>query len=57
MVRRDARKFEAADLDKDGKLDKEEYSSFLHPEETPHMQDIVVQVSWSNLHGAACCHV
>jgi hypothetical protein len=34
----------AADKNEDGKLDKAEFSNFLHPEEADHMRDIVVQV-------------
>ena len=34
---------QAADTDKDGVLDREEFASFLHPQDTPHMKDIVVQ--------------
>lgn len=42
MIDKDKRKWDAADLDKDGKLSKEEFSAFIHPEETEHMKDIVV---------------
>ena len=45
MIDKDKRKWDAADLDKDGKLSKEEFSAFIHPEETEHMKDIVVLVS------------
>ena len=31
-----------ADVDKDNKLTKEEYTAFLHPEEYDHMKDVVV---------------
>ena len=44
MVDRDKRKWQAADLDKDGKLSKKEFEAFLHPEEIDHMKDIVVLV-------------
>ena len=44
MVDRDKRKWDAADTDKDGKLTKEEFTAFLHPEEVEHMKDIVVLV-------------
>ena len=33
-----------ADLDTDGKANKEEFTAFLHPEEYDHMKDIVVLV-------------
>ncbi|KAL4225381.1 hypothetical protein ACF0H5_016070 [Mactra antiquata] len=42
MVKRDERKFAQADEDHDGKLTKEEFAAFLHPEEHEHMKDIVV---------------
>ncbi|XP_052265935.1 calumenin-B-like isoform X1 [Dreissena polymorpha] len=42
MVKRDERKFKQADQDGDGKLTKEEFAAFLHPEEHDHMKDIVV---------------
>lgn len=45
MVKRDERKFRKADTDNDGKLTKEEFAAFLHPEEHEHMKDIVVLVS------------
>lgn len=54
MLPRDERRFKAADLNGDNTADKEEFTSFLHPEEFDHMKDIVVQVSpleskWSKL--------
>lgn len=42
MILRDKRRWAAADLDADGLLSKEEFISFLHPEESVHMKDIVV---------------
>lgn len=42
MIDKDKRKFNAADSDKDGKLSKDEFAAFLHPEEMEHMKDIVV---------------
>jgi hypothetical protein len=44
MINRDERRWKAADKNEDGKLDKAEFSNFLHPEEADHMRDIVVQV-------------
>lgn len=44
MVRRDERKFEAADADQNGKLDFEEFKAFRHPEIHEHMQQIVTLV-------------
>ena len=45
MLRRDERRWNLADVDKDGKLSKAEFASFLHPEEVEHMRGIVVDVS------------
>ena len=45
MIKRDERRWKKADGDGDGKLTKEEFAHFLHPEEAKHMQDIVVEVS------------
>lgn len=42
MLRRDRRRWSVADQDGDDALTKEEFSGFLHPEETGHMRDIVV---------------
>lgn len=42
MILRDKRRWAAADLDIDGLLSKDEFISFLHPEESVHMKDIVV---------------
>lgn len=42
MLKRDRRRWSAADADGDNVLTKEEFASFLHPEETEHMRDIVV---------------
>lgn len=42
MILRDKRRWAAADLDADGLLSKDEFISFLHPEESVHMKDIVV---------------
>ena len=43
MEERDRRRWDLADENKDGRLSKEEFSHFLHPEEAEHMRDIVVQ--------------
>ena len=44
MLNRDKRRWEAADtVDGDGKLNREEFEAFLHPEEFQHMHKIVVQ--------------
>nr|CAD7200967.1 unnamed protein product [Timema douglasi]CAD7573722.1 unnamed protein product [Timema californicum] len=42
MLRRDRRRWDVADTDGDSALTHEEFSGFLHPEETGHMRDIVV---------------
>ncbi|XP_050520024.1 calumenin-A [Daktulosphaira vitifoliae] len=42
MILRDKRRWAAADLNHDGLLTKDEFVSFLHPEESNHMKDIVV---------------
>jgi hypothetical protein len=42
MLDRDKRRWSSADVNGDGALDREEFAAFLHPEETPHMKDIVV---------------
>ena len=43
MMRRDKRRWQRADQDHDGSLSKEEFTDFLHPEETSHMQSVVVE--------------
>lgn len=42
MILRDKRRWAAADTDGDSLLSKTEFVSFLHPEESVHMKDIVV---------------
>ena len=42
MEDRDKRRWQAADEDGDGSLNKLEFKHFLHPEETDHMRDIVI---------------
>ncbi|XP_052065479.1 calumenin-like isoform X2 [Mytilus californianus] len=49
MINRDERRWKAADKNKDGKLDKTEFSDFLHPEEAGHMRDIVVQETMEDI--------
>lgn len=43
MEERDRRRWDLAYEDKDGFLIKTEFQNFLHPEDAPHMRDIVVQ--------------
>lgn len=43
MENRDQRRWTVADEDNDGALSKLEFKHFLHPEESEHMRDIVVQ--------------
>lgn len=42
MLKRDRRRWQAADLDNDNALTKDEFAAFLHAEEANHMKDIVV---------------
>uniref|UniRef100_A0A0B7A268 Reticulocalbin-3 n=1 Tax=Arion vulgaris TaxID=1028688 RepID=A0A0B7A268_9EUPU len=42
MIERDRRRWKHADKNEDGKLTKEEFQDFLHPEEAEHMRSIVV---------------
>jgi len=43
MRTRDKKRWEKADKDQDGFLDLEEFAHFLHPEDAPHMRDVVIQ--------------
>ncbi|XP_049977394.1 reticulocalbin-3 isoform X3 [Alexandromys fortis] len=49
MLARDERRFRVADQDGDSMATREELTAFLHPEEFPHMRDIVVAVSEETL--------
>lgn len=42
MLDRDKRRWSFADVDGDGALTHEEFSAFLHPEETSHMKELVI---------------
>lgn len=42
MINRDKRRWDLADLDQDQALTKAEFANFLHPEESEHMRDVVV---------------
>ena len=43
-IEHDERRWKLADTDGDGSLSKEEYASFLHPEEAEHMKESLIQV-------------
>ena len=43
MEERDRRRWESADENKDGQLNKYEFKHFLHPEESDHIRDIVIR--------------
>lgn len=42
MLKRDRRRWAAADLDGDDALTKEEFAAFLHAEDAEHMKDVIV---------------
>eukprot|EP00069_Balaena_mysticetus_P009749 bmy_06377T0 len=44
MLTRDERRFRMADQDGDSMATREELTAFLHPEEFPHMRDIVIAI-------------
>lgn len=44
MLRRDERRFKAADRDGDLIATRQEFTAFLHPEDYDHMKDIIIQV-------------
>lgn len=49
MIARDKIRFTSADGDKDDKLTQSEFADFLHPEETKHMQHIVIQETLNDI--------
>jgi len=49
MVSRDERRFKKADKDNDGKLTKDEFTSFLHPENDEAMKDVVVDETMEDI--------
>ncbi|CAG0879967.1 unnamed protein product [Darwinula stevensoni] len=49
MMARDKRRWEVADQDGDGLLNKKEFYDFVHPEETVHMRDIVVKETMEDI--------
>lgn len=44
-MKRDFRRWSKADQNNDGFLTKGEFTDFLHPEESKHMKDVIVDVS------------
>lgn len=49
MVRRDKRRWDRADKNGDGDLDKEEFGNFLHPEESEDMKSVVVEETMEDI--------
>lgn len=49
MLKRDRRRWAAADADGDDNLTKEEFAAFLHPEDSEHMRGIVVQETMEDI--------
>jgi len=47
-IAHDSRRWKLADMNGDGMLDKEEYASFLHPEEADHMKESLIEVAAIN---------
>jgi len=47
MLQRDKRRWATADIDGDGELSKEEFTSFVHPEDSDHMKDIIIDVCFN----------
>lgn len=45
MMKKDFRRWSKADQNNDGSLTKGEFTDFLHPEESKHMKDVIVDVS------------
>ncbi|XP_064482432.1 calumenin-A-like isoform X2 [Ornithodoros turicata] len=49
MIRRDQRRWDRADRNQDGNLSKDEFADFLHPEESEHMKDVVVEETMEDI--------
>lgn len=49
MIARDEKRWKVADVDKDGKMNKEEYGCFMHPEDCDHMRDVVVEETLADI--------
>lgn len=43
LMKNDIELFHTADLNKDGKLDSQEFLAFTHPEEAPHMLEVILK--------------
>lgn len=43
LMKNDRELFDSADLNNDGQLDPKEFLSFTHPEEAPHMLDVILK--------------
>lgn len=43
LMKNDKELFDTADVDKNGRLDENEFLSFTHPEEAPHMLDVILR--------------
>ena len=58
MINRDERRFRVADHNRDGKMTKDEFGDFIHPEDVSHMKDIVIEVCvWYLFTLYGCIHV
>ncbi|XP_033117476.1 calumenin-B-like isoform X2 [Anneissia japonica] len=49
MIKRDKRRWNGADQNGDGNLNKDEFSAFLHPEEFDHMRDVVIDETMEDI--------
>lgn len=49
MINRDERRFRVADHDRDGKMTKDEFGDFIHPEDVSHMKDIVIEETMEDM--------
>ena len=48
-IAREQKRFDLADKDSNGLLSREEFADFLHPQEAPHMRQIVVEETMSDM--------
>lgn len=49
LKERDYRRFKLADVNYDGSMSLDEFVNFLHPEDAPHMKDVVVKETLDDL--------